>query len=158
MSIYCNPRGTQLKAGTTGDRQMARKQKTWGYFPKKPPKPKVPDQIKAEVAHAAEKLISGELRPTHVKPPPQEDQFNYVVDIFTKWHGNYFYFSAKYACPGPNALSPFFDAKFARIEYAGDKRFHLSYMRHTGQWVELYRDLPFGECLERIGQEPYFHP
>ena len=137
---------------------MTRKQTKWGYFPQKPPKPKLPDQIKAEVAHAAEKLISDGLRPTHVKPPPQEDKFNYVVEILTKWHGNYFYFIAKYACPGPNALSPFFDTKFARMEYAGDNRFHLSYMRHTGQWVELYQDLPLGECLNRIAQEPYFLP
>ena len=140
------------------DRQMTRKQKTWAYSPKKTTKLSVPDRIKTEVSNAGEKLVSDELRPTHVKPPPQKPQFNYIVDIFTKWYRNYFYFVAKYACPGPNAMVPFFDDKFARIEYAGTNRFHLSYMRHTGQWFELYRDLSLIECLSHISQEPHFQP
>jgi hypothetical protein len=143
MTIYCNPRGTELKTEATGDRQMTRKQKTWGYSPLKAAKSNVPDWIKIQVAHAAEKLISEKLRPVHINPPSQEPQFNYIVDIFTKWYRNCFYFSAKYACPGPNSLFPFFHANFARIEYAGDNRFHLSYMLHTDQWFELYRDVPF---------------
>jgi len=106
----------------------------------------------------AEKLISEKLKPAHVRTPPQEPRFNHIVDISTKWYRNYFYFSAKYACPGPDALFPFFDAKFARMEYAGGNRFHLSYMLHTDRWFELYRDVPLGECLDRIGQEPYFIP
>jgi hypothetical protein len=137
---------------------MTRKQKTWGYSPPKAAKSSVPDWIKIQVAHAAEKLISEKLKPAHVRTPPQEPRFNHIVDISTKWYRNYFYFSAKYACPGPDALFPFFDAKFARMEYAGGNRFHLSYMLHTDRWFELYRDVPLNECLERIGQEPYFHP
>ncbi len=142
----------------TEERQMTRKQKTWVYSPKKPIKHSVPDRIKTEVAHAGEKLVSDELRSKHVKPPPQKPQFNYIVDIFTKWYRNYFYFCAKYACPGPNAMAPFFDANFARMEYAGGNRFHLSYMRHTGQWFEVYRDLSLSECLCHIRQEPNFQP
>lgn len=137
---------------------MTGKRKAWGYSPPKAAKPGVPDWMKIQVAQEAEKLISDKLKPAHIKPPPQETQFNYVVDISTKWYRNYFYFSAKYACPGPYALSPFFDTKFARMEYAGGNRFHLSYMRHTGQWFEVYRDLPLNECLDHIGQGPDFHP
>ena len=55
---------------------MTRRQKTWVYSPKKTAKFSVPDRIKTEVANAGEKLVSDELRPTHVKPPPQKPQFN----------------------------------------------------------------------------------
>ncbi len=36
------------------------------------------------------------------------------------------------------------------MEYAGNHRFHLSFMRHTGQWVELYTGLSLDECLAAI--------
>jgi hypothetical protein len=137
---------------------MTRSKKTWVYSQEKPKKPSIPERIKTEVSHAGEKLVSDELRPMHVKPPPQKPQFNYIVDIFAKWYRNYFYFVAKYACPGPNAMSPYFNANFARMEYAGSSRFHLSYMRHTGQWFEVYRDLSLSDCLHHIVQEPHFQP
>ena len=137
---------------------MTRKQKTWVYSPKNTAKFSVPDRIKTEVANAGEKLVSDGLGRRMSNRRPKSPQFNYIVDIFTKWYRNYFYFVAKYACPGPNAMVPFFDDKFARIEYAGTNRFHLSYMRHTGQWFEVYRDLSLSECLSHIRQEPNFQP
>jgi hypothetical protein len=137
---------------------MARKQKTWTSSPKKPAKLSISEQIKAEVVQAGDKLVSDELRPRYVKPPPQHPQFNYIIDIFTKWYRNCFYFCAKYACPGPYAISPFFDEMFARMEYAGNNQFHLSYMRHTGQWFEIHQNLSLIECLNKIGEEPDFQP
>ena len=49
-----------------------------------------------------------------------------------------------------------FEAKFARLQYAGNRRFHLSFMRHTGQWIQLYTDLTVDECIETIRDDPYF--
>jgi hypothetical protein len=80
------------------------RQKIWVYSP---PKPKVPDAVKVEVETKAMALVNDILKPEHVKPPPKNAKWNYIVDIYTKWHRNYFYFCTKYACPGPNALSPF---------------------------------------------------
>ncbi|MFO7684800.1 MAG: hypothetical protein R6V60_01800 [Desulfobacterales bacterium] len=57
--------------------------------PKKPTKLSVPDKIKTEVANAGEKLVSEELRPAHVKPPPQRTQFNYIVES-TRFEGTDF--------------------------------------------------------------------
>src|SRR4030042_6286947 len=114
------------------------RQKIWVYSL---PKPKVPDCIKVELERKATELINTVLKPEHVKPPLKNAKWNYIVDIYTKSHRNYFYFCAKYACPGANALSPFFDTGFARLQYAGgagrQTRFHLSYMRHTGRWWEI---------------------
>jgi hypothetical protein len=135
---------------------MKGREKAWFFSPQKSPKPKVPENIKIEVETKANELIESFLKPEYIKPPPDDMRFNYVVDIYTKWYRNYFYFCAKYACPGPNAISPFFESKFARMEYAGDGLFNLSYMRHTGQWFEIFQDLSMDECLETIKDFPHF--
>jgi hypothetical protein len=137
---------------------MSKRQKRWVYSPPKPSKPQVPESTKLEVSKAAENLIETFLKPKYVQPPPEDERFNYIVDIYTKWYRNYFYFCTKYACPGPNAIPPSFESKFARMEYVGDSRFHLSFMRYTGEWIELYQGLLLDECLKTIREEPYFQP
>lgn len=132
--------------------------KQWMFSPKKSAKPAVPVLLKSNVEEQANKLIETELKPKFVKPPPEEMQWNYVVDIYSKWYRSYFYFCAKYRCPKPNCISEFFEVKFARLEYVGKDRFNLSYMRHTEQWWELYTDLPLGSCLDIIRSEPHFQP
>lgn len=135
------------------------RQKTWVYCP---PKPKVPDAVKVGVEKKAIELVDAVLKPEHVKPPLKNTKWNYIVDIYTKWHRNYFYFCAKYACPGPNALSPFFDTGFAGLEYVGgvgqQSRFNISYMRHTGRWWEIQRGLSLEQCLAEIRKGGIFHP
>lgn len=137
---------------------MKRRQKVWVYSPPKPPKPKVPENIKIEVETKAKELIESFLKPNHVKPPPHNDCFNCIVEINTKWYRSYFHFCAKYASPGPYAISPFFESKFARLEYVGNDLFNLSYMRHTEQWFELFTDLSIDECLATIKDDPHFLP
>lgn len=130
----------------------------WVWSPPKQPKLKVPDAVKAKVEAKANDLIETVLRPNHIKPFCGDERFNYIVDIYSKWYRNYFYFCARYACPGPNAISPFFESKFARMEYIGNEHFNLSYMRHTEQWWEIYTDLSIDECLKAIREEPHFLP
>ena len=109
--------------------------------------------LKQEVDQKAGDLIETVLKPKHVGPPPTGHQLNYITDIKTKWLGSKCYLISVYACPGPNALSPSFETKFARMEYAGDGKFALSFMRHTGQWVQLYESLSVDECLKAIQDE-----
>lgn len=137
---------------------MAKSRKMWVFSPSKQAKPKLPNAIKENVTAKANNLIDTILKPKHVKPPSKNEKFNYIVDIYSKWARNYFYFCSKYACPGPNAISPYFEAKFARIEYIGNEQFNLAYMRHTGQWWELYTELSLVQCLEAIRNEPHFLP
>jgi hypothetical protein len=59
---------------------------------------------------------------------------------------------------GPNPVEPSFETKFARMQYAGNRRFHLSSMRYTGQWIQLYTDLTVDECMQAIRDEPFFQP
>ena len=138
---------------------MTKSRKTWGYSPAKPSGPKVPETVKATTEQQAMQLVETVLKPQYVKPPIEGVEFNYIVDIYTKWYRNYFYFCAKYACPGPNALAPFFEVKFARMEYVGKQnQFNLAFVRHTGEWVMIYPDLSLSECLETIQNDPLFCP
>ena len=114
--------------------------------------------LKAEVETKAKDLIDNVLKPEHVLPPPVEAQFNYITDIGAKWHRNYFYFFAIYACPGPNALSPTFESKFARMEALGDGKFALYFMRHTDEWVGIFDALSVDECMKAIQDDPWFVP
>jgi hypothetical protein len=103
-------------------------------------------------------LIDNELKPKHVKPLPEDARFNYITDITLKWHGSTLFLVAVYACPGPNAISPTFEERFARLRPAGRDRFDLSFMRHTGQWVELFQGQTLEECLREIRDHPWFQP
>ncbi len=90
-------------------------------------------------------LIENVLKPKHVQPPPKGSQLNYLVDITTKWLGSKCYLIGIYRSPGPHAVSPTFETKFAHMEYVGNGKFALSFMRHTDQWVELYDALSVDE-------------
>lgn len=137
---------------------MAKRRRVWMYCPPKPPKPKVPDAVKAEVSTKAQQLIDEDLKPKHIAPPPKKPEFNYPTDLFTKWFQSYFYFCATYACPHPDAISPTFEVRFARMGYEGEGKFNLSYMRHTGQWWQIYSGRTVDECLALIRDEPHFLP
>jgi hypothetical protein len=128
------------------------------YSPPRPKKPKAPETVKAAVRLKAQQLINEHLQPEHVKPPPKKPQLNYITDLFTKWRQSYFYFCATYACPHPDAISPTFESRFARMGYQGSDRFNLAYMRHNGKWNEIFFDLSLEECLAAIRDEPHFRP
>ena len=104
------------------------------------------------------KLIDDVLKPKHVEPPPVEGRFNYISDITLKWHGSTLFLVALYACPGPNALSPSFESRFARLKPAGGNCFDLDFMRHTDQWVPLHQGLTLDQSLEAIRVDPWFTP
>jgi hypothetical protein len=115
----------------------------------------LPEKIKADVDAKATKLVE-KLRPKYVQPPPKEPRFNYIIDVWTKWIGGTLYFGTTYACPFPNAISPSFELKFARMEHLGGGRFALSYMRHTEKWFKLFPSLTADECLEAIENDCHF--
>ncbi len=99
------------------------------------------------------------LKPKHVKSPTIGQEFNYITDIRAKWYRNYFYFFSIYACPGPDALSPTFESKFARMEPLGGGKFALYSMRYTGkEWVGIGDQLSVDECMKAIRDDAWFVP
>jgi hypothetical protein len=112
--------------------------------------------VKAEVTQRAQELVERVLTPRYVREPPAHPEWNYLVALSTRWYRSSLYFCATYCCPGPTALSPSFDERFARMELVEDHRFHLAFLRHTGAWVVLYHDLSLDECLTAIRDDPWF--
>jgi hypothetical protein len=137
---------------------MAKRSQTWGYCPPKLSKSKISEFEKANILIKAEKLVNEHLKPAYIKPAPKDADFNHLVDLFVKWHGRYLIFCSDYACPGPHALSPTLESRFARMEYVGRDLFNLSYMRHTECWWEVYSGLTAEECFQLIKEDPLFLP
>jgi hypothetical protein len=131
--------------------------KQWAWLPSsRTSHPAADAAVKAQVEAKARKFVEEVLKPRFVEPPPEDARFNYVTDVTLKWHGSSLFFIQVYACPGPNALSPSFETRFARLRHAGGGKFDLSFMRYTGQWVELYQGLTVEQCLEAIKTDPWF--
>jgi len=135
---------------------MTRKQWVVSSSPKS--KPKVTDIIKQELTDKANVLIETVIKPNHIDAPPTDNDFNYLVDVYSKWYRNYFYFCSTYNSPHPNAIAPSFDIKWARMEYVGNDKFNGSYLRHTGKWAEVFQDLSILDSLKEITDESYFAP
>ena len=114
---------------------MAQPREPWNIRPARK-RASVTALLKAEVETKAKELIQNVLKPKYVSPPPKEQQFNYITDIGAKWYRGYFYFFTTCACPSPNAISPTFEWRFARMEPLRDGKFALYGMRYTGkEWV-----------------------
>ena len=135
---------------------MAKTPRQWVYSPR--PASRIPDSVRNKITTKANEIVETVFKPRYVKPPPKKPRFNYIVDIYTKWHKNFLYFRAKFACPGPRALSPFFEDSFTRIAYMANGCFNLAYMRHTGKWCEVFADLSMEEAFAEIRNQPFFHP
>ena len=137
---------------------MKKPQKIWMERPPKPLKPKVPEDVMKAVEMKAHELVEVILKPKCLKPPPIDNDLNYVADIYTRWYRNYFFFCARYNSPGPHEIMPFFETKFARMEYVGPDQFNLSFMRYTEQWVQIYTGISLEKCLEMMKEDPWFTP
>jgi len=135
---------------------MAKIPRQWIYSPR--PASHVPDAVKEQVTAKANEIVETLFKPRYIKPPAKNERFNYIVDIYTKWHKNCLYFRARFACPGPNALSPFFEDSFTRLAYMANGRFNLAYMRHTGKWWEVFSDLSMEEAFDAVQNQALFHP
>jgi len=118
---------------------------------------RVPESLKERVSARATDLIDRSIKPGNLRPPPKNADVNYLVDIYSKWRGRYFYFMAKYANPGPNRI-PFFDIGFARLEYARGELFNLAYFRYTGQWWQIGSGIDLDQALGQIKEGGLFSP
>ena len=132
---------------------MATRKKTWRYNPKKAkkPKPKVPGNLMQYLQEKGDEIVEKVFKPEYLMPVTNEKEINQIIDIYTKWHRNSFYFCVKYRCP-PGANRSFFENSFVKFEYLGDDEFQYSYMRHTGKWNPTFKMAVDG-CLKRVVSE-----
>ena len=119
-------------------------------------KPALATFARAAIDEKASKLVEATLKPRLIEAQPNEE-FNFVVDVLTRWRGSSLYFISLYQV-GSHGDVPgdTFEAPFARMQHKGGDCFGLSFMRHTGRWVEIYPELPVDECLESIRDDPFF--
>ncbi|MEW5996993.1 MAG: hypothetical protein AB1657_05370 [Candidatus Micrarchaeota archaeon] len=123
----------------------------WIFRPVRRP---MPESARATITRWAEAHVA-KLKHTAIPKMPPKNQ-NYVADVFYEWIRDRFYLCAKYSCPGPNAISPYFIDKFARLEHIGDDRYQLFAMRHTGQWMPVERHASLKKCLDSMESGPWF--
>lgn len=121
-----------------------------------PPKCKLSKWEKQARVAEAEEFLRTYYRPTFVRPPPVHPEFNYVIDFCANWHGSYLRCVAKYACPEPDALTPFFEVPFARLGCFGRDRYNLWARRHNDQWIVLAEDLTLLQAFAEMRGNPWF--
>jgi len=134
---------------------MMNERYTWVFDP---PKKKVPDNTKRSVKERCDRFLDSTLRQKFINEQDATIRNMKVVALYTKWRGNFFYFKAKFESNHPDAISPFIEEGFARLEYVDEERFNLSYFRHTGKWWEVHGGLTLDECLDIISGHQLFQP
>ena len=107
--------------------------KTWVYVRRKPIPPKVPDALKHEVETRSTPRWSQCSR-RNTSSRHRRTRSSIISTISTPSGTTATSTSVRVHRLRPRCdLLLFFEQKFARLAYAGDGRFNLSYMRYTGQ-------------------------
>ena len=106
---------------------MATQKKTWNYSPPSlsKVKPNLPEEMKQYLTKKGGEIVEKIFKPQYLKPVPENLTINHIVDIYTKWYRNCFYFCVKCQCP-PESYSEFFESKFVKFKYIGDEKFQYS--------------------------------
>ena len=128
----------------------------WVLSPVEKSKVKPSNRKKSEIETRCQPLIEY-FKQQYVKKIPDK-QFNYLTDVFIKWHGDYLYFCEKYKSEHPGMIEREFEESFVRLKYVGIDNFNFSYFRHTEKWFPVANNLTLNDCLEMIESNPNFHP
>jgi hypothetical protein len=111
---------------------------------------------KARVERQCEPLIK-KLKSQYL-PVISNKEYNYLVDIYTKWYRGYLYFYGKYKSVSTDRITDEFEVAFLRLTMTKKDICNISYMRHTGKWLLIACDLTLNACLEMIEDTPTLHP
>jgi hypothetical protein len=151
---------------------MPNNKRQWVYTPAKAKKPQVPAAAKELITAQCQQLIDSEFKPRYIDNPV--NSFHKITEIYGKWYRNYYYFCSTYHLNlSSDALAKLTEItgesaeqitaqtsenKFTRLEYIGEDKFNLAYMRHTGQWWEVNTGLSLKRTLEELKRNEIFHP
>jgi hypothetical protein len=118
---------------------------------------KVDDLEKRRIVAACEAFIRDVLKPRFL-PEIRPNQWNYVIDIKGVWAAGRYRFFQRYRSGMEHNRGEEFNAPFARIDRVGTDRFDIYWMRHTGKWWRLHRDLSLAEALRTLESDGHLHP
>ncbi|MER9303899.1 hypothetical protein NKJ06_10390 [Mesorhizobium sp. M0293] len=111
---------------------------------------------KLAIAADCERFIADVLKPRFIHGRP--NRLDYPLDIFGKWRGSKYGFSARYRSDEGEE----FNAPFARLDHAeehlAETRFDLMWHRHTGTWWRLHATVTLDEALRLISADSRLQP
>lgn len=128
----------------------------WIPYGSKGKKSKITDAQKNAVTIFFEPLVRQFKK--ELQKRETDKQYNYTVDIYTKWYQNFFYFCEKNISESGGKITGEFETKFVRLAFVSENNFNFSYFRHTGQWHLVIENISLGDCLEMIIGNPNFQP
>ncbi len=131
---------------------MAVQRKTWVVSQTN--KSEITERRKINLSHLGDQVVEEELKPLHVKHPPKNYKLNYIIDIYTKWQRDCFYFCARYS----NADGRDFNLNFARLEAKARGKYDLAYLRHTGKWWVTNKNLSAKAAIDLVKEGGLFDP
>ena len=111
---------------------------------------------KLAIAADCERFIADVLKPRLIHGQP--NRFDHPLDIFGKWRGSKYGFSARYRSDDDEA----FDVLFARLDHVeqhrAETRFDLMWHRHTGAWWRLHSNVALDEARPLIAADSRLQP
>lgn len=125
-----------------------KRKSTWGWV--KSDTPGKPSDAEKETVTAT--FAPWVEQQKQMLPPLEEpQQFNQVVDIYTRWRGSYFYIMSYYQCPDrPEYTAKGFESGVARLTYKAPNCYDVAYFRHTGQWWTFLFDLTLEQAFKEV--------
>ena len=130
--------------------------KYWMWTPKESTKMKPSELDKKTIQDYFSPLVES-FKSRCIKENPNKE-YNYIIDIYSKWVQNYFYLCEKFKSEYPQRIKDEFEVKFVRLKYTDRNQFEFSYYRHTGQWHLVAENLSMEDCKEMILSNPIFQP
>lgn len=135
---------------------MHKNKKGWVFTPIKAKPQKLSTLDKQGISEFFQPLID-DFKKQCISDNPDK-HYNYIIDIYTKWYQNFFYFCEKFKSEFPDRIVDEFEIKFVRLKCMGENQFEFSYLRHTGQWHLVAENLSLDDCKEMILSSPVFQP
>ena len=134
--------------------KKASKKQYWGWV--KADTPGKPSEVeKQKVAATFDPWV--QQQKNELPPVKEPQEFNQVVDIYTRWKGSNFYLMGYYKCPDkPEYIAKGFETGVARLTYKRTDCYDLSYYRHTGKWFAIMFDLTLEQAFEEVTTNPSF--
>lgn len=88
---------------------------------------------------------------------------NYLVDVYQKKSGKFFYLCAKCRRQTKSGDEEFYVKKFARIECCANSAYnlaHIPYMAPTKKWygMRMHEGLNLENCIKIIEEDELYHP
>lgn len=123
------------------------REKTWSIpTPKTPPRPKMKDDLRRQIANQVAPIVA-DLKRRYCKKS-KSPQFNWPHDVFTRWRRDALYFVVIMRT-GHDAPSEF-ETHAARMQHVGDDKFELAVPMRRG-WMTILEKATVEDCLKEFG-------